>query len=92
MNEVIGGSGVVLGVTDAWPDATEEERAVNRVWGLSLTHGCLYTKQFAPDTDGANPRPLPTLLLANLDGGFAVDAQARRTASAAPAAARTPTP
>ena len=55
-------------------------------------HGCLYTKQFAPDTDGANPRPLPTLLLANLDGGFAVDAQARRTASAAPAAARTPTP
>jgi hypothetical protein len=40
-----GGSGVVVGVTDVVrPDATEEERANSNVWGLSLTHGCVFTK------------------------------------------------
>ena len=40
-----GGSGIVLGVTDASPDATEAERLSTRVWGISLTHGATYTKK-----------------------------------------------
>ena len=30
-----GGSGVVLGVTDASPDAAEDDRSLSTVWGLS---------------------------------------------------------
>ena len=45
MSQVAGrGFGVVLGITDARPDATEEERNKSTVWGVSLTHGSLYIK------------------------------------------------
>ena len=38
-----GGSGVVVGVTDA--DPAEENVSHATVWGLSLTHGVLYHKK-----------------------------------------------
>ena len=40
-----GGSGVVLGITDAPISATADERLNATVWGICLTHGCLYTKK-----------------------------------------------